>query len=418
MYFFKKYFLKTRGRMTKSLFNSNGMSTTEVLVAAGLMAVVSLGVVTMMQNSAIEQKRQTLFNTLKELQARIQFVVRDQGAWSNTINDNTLNPFLTCLANSAGCNLSGASAPTLTSPKKIILKDAANNTLFNLLDWAGSGSSGFTEGGASCNNFSGAASGGNDDCPISYRLVYGLSCTTGTTCNNPQFKVTARLFYNPSRNGYLYRFKSAIPMGSTTTTDDMATANVDGKYDVAIRRTAASVNRFFKLVMTVSGNGPGCLTAGAGICSTAGLTVHPLTWKVSAIEDTFSMLTAPTSATGATQYFQVKETGYYGCTASVTAFATMGFEAELYNQTANKSIAVAATVAGKWSQSSAMIDAKFDINDVTNSFIIRQKCDTNDPDGTGNASKCTLGMNNASNYSGGGDTVVVSLTCYRFDRNF
>lgn len=403
MYFFKKYFLKTRGLVNRSFLNSKGMSTTEVLVAAGLMAVVSLGVVTMMQNSAIEQKRQNLLNTLKELQARIQNVVRDQAAWEATIKNNTSTA---CLKNLTACSVTADTAPV-----KISLYDAAAKQVFSLLDWSETGSNkpGFTESGASCSTFIAPPAEGTDACPISYRLVVGFQCNSGASCGNPQLKITARLIYNPSKGGYLNRFRSMIASGSSTTTNELADPTVDGKYDVAIRRTGAMLNRFFTLKMTKTSGASGCASAGVGTCNTSALTLHPLSWDSTAVDDMYSLLTAPVLSGAAVQYFQFKETGYYSCTAAVTAYGTMGFRAEIYNQTAGAVVASAATVAAPGAQSTAVIEDKFNVGSVSDRYILRAKCDS------AAENQCSLGMS-LNPYSN--PTTIVSMTCYKFDKNY
>lgn len=387
--------------------NNKGLSITEVLVAAGLAALISLGIATMLQNSAIEQKKMMLLGTLKELKIRIETVVRDQSAWNKTVADITSNSSLACLSTAVGCDSTSASP---TSPVKLILRDAGNNIVFNLLDWAGAGTNGFTEGGAKCSTFSATAGAGNDMCPISYRLVYSLTCPNGGTCKNPQFKVTARLIYNPSSSGYLHRFKPLIQQGSLTTTNEITSTNVDGKFDVAVRRTSASVNPYFKLAMAAgSVGGPaGCAAQGAGTCTTT-MNLHPMNWTSSYVEDTYGLLTQPTNSGAEMQTFKFKETGFYSCNAAVTAFATLGFQAELYDVTAGVVKGSATTIAGLYSQSSAIIEAEFNVVDVTHAYAIRQKCDS------AAVAQCSLGMNTAS-YTG--RTVVVSLTCFRLDKNF
>ena len=68
------------------LKNIKGMSLIEVLVAAGLAAIVSLGIATMMQNSFKEQKKIVLLATVKELKARQENLIRDPNAWSKNLN--------------------------------------------------------------------------------------------------------------------------------------------------------------------------------------------------------------------------------------------------------------------------------------------------------------------------------------------
>ncbi len=398
-----------------------GFSILEVLVATGLMAIISLGLVTMFQNMAIEQKRINLFNTLRELKSRMEFVVRDQNAWVKTIND-TSNPSLSCLINSTICTVQD---PATGSPTKIVLSDAAGNRVFDLLDWTGAGASGFTENGTPCTTFSSAAGAGVDSCPISYRLVYLMFCTNGaTTCSNPQIKVTGRLIFNPHPQGILNRFRNLIAVGnlSQTGTSGADEDTDDAKYDIAIKRTSAQLNRYFKIVMTADGNTPCDSGSGTDRKCNDGPTYlqHPGIWNThpALVDNTYGLVDI-TSADGK---FKFTEIGYYSCTISVTAFATLGFRANIYNESLNKTVSEATAVAGEWTTASAVIDAKFYVQDITHVYYIGQRCDSlpsgRTPSPPINVDNCTLGMNTSPYNPSPNGTTIVSMSCYRMDLTF
>jgi type II secretory pathway pseudopilin PulG len=392
--------------------NNKGLTILEVLVAAGLVAIISLGVATIFENVAIERKKAVLLDTLRELKNRIEADgIRDQSAWLNTINDSIRNPSLTCVSNTTTCTVQD---PATGSPTKIILKSSGGSVLFDMLDWAGTGTNGFTETGAYCTTFSSTADGGNDACPISYRLVHVMFCPgLAATCINPTIKITARLIFNPGPKGMLNRFRGLIAVGNLSnvgTTGADATAD-DGKYDVGITRTTAELNRFFKIAMTVNGGAAGCATGGAGTCNVGVMSQHPRGWTLSQENDPYDLV----NYADGVNLLTFKQTGFYGCTIAVTAFATQGFTAGLYNSSLGTMIAQASTVAGFWSQSTAVIETKFNVTSTTQSYRIYQMCDAL-PGGTPNANNCTLGMNSTA-YSSPG-TQVVTMSCYRFDRNF
>lgn len=394
--------------------NAKGMTIVEVLVAAGLVSIVSLGIATMMQNMFIEQKRIALFATLNELKTRITSNITDPNSWAKTM---AANADMSCLTGNTTCTAIYTPSGT---PKKIILKDGAGNTAFDLLDWASTGSNGFTESGGSCSTFSATTGAGSDACPISYRLVFNMWCAgAAATCTNPQLKITGRLIYNPSTTGVLNRFRKLIAVGNLNSTAE-ATPSNDAKYDIHVLRTAVQVNRTFKLVMqkaasatTNDGNANHCVSDGVGTCSTAALTLHPLSWKL--IDDTAGILATPTSAaTNQNISFNSNFAGPYSCTISVPAFATQGFTAEFYNSTDNVSIAKATTTAGLWAQSLAVIETKFVAASGKN-YQLRVQCQAIPPVG-GNGydpRNCSLGMHTQPYDSGPAD--IVTMNCFKID---
>jgi hypothetical protein len=401
--------------------NNKGISVVEVLVAAGLAAIVSLGIATMMQNSFIEQKKITLFNTLKELKLKIEFTIRDQNSWARTISDTThnTNAMFDAFRATTDVTVSGA---TYTDPLKIVLYDGAGNLAFgpnsdDFLTWADAGTAGFTETGSRCDTFSMA---GNDACPISYRIVFAADCGGPAFCLNPQLKVVARLVFRPSPNGVLNRFTALIGSGSMTS---IADGTVEGKYDVSIRRTATQVNRSFKIAarkvggaaaIAYIGFSSNCASNGAGEC-TPTITQHPATVGGWYFPDGANTLVTLNNSTGT---FTINEIGTYQCNVSMSAFASGGLSGFLYRSGAP--LASGNTVAGKWSGSTMSFDTRFVHPTVTQTFDIRQQCIsgpptvTTDPGADANIELCTLGMDNRGYYGLPGTDVVV-VTCSKIE---
>lgn len=409
----------------KKIMNNKGMTIIEVLVAAGLAAVVGLGITTMMQNMFIEQKKTVLFATLKDLKYRIENTVRDPSAWSNSINAagyNTSSRFADLRALPAGSvDITGV---TYSTPEKVVLFDGSNALSMNLLGPAATAGNGFTETGAVCTTFSAVASSGVDACPISYRILIGFACPgAATACGNPQMRILGRLLYNPATGGLLNRFRSMInPIASIDITN--LNSNSIGKYDAIVERTLTMGNRAFTIasqfIAPLGNASVGCSpTNGGGQCTVGGtFDYHPRAsingWTL--LLDNPSLVDVSLSPV---RNFRLKEAGGYACTITGAAFATGGLELQLYNETTGAVIASAATVAGRWAESSLTIDTKFNQTTTDNDYVIKQRCDDNlalFPTDLG-VTYCTLGVIPSAGYAAGIRTNILTVNCYKFDKN-
>jgi hypothetical protein len=399
--------------------NNHGMGMVEVLVAGAMAAIVSLGVATMMQNSMKESRRMVILDTLKNKKILFDNMLRDPNIWTATLNTNPGVPFTTLKTTNTA-----TAAILLSNPQKFILYNADNTIAYNLLgpsDVTGP-YNGFTEKGGTCSNFYATAGGGNDACPFSYRLLVGVECVNGSPCMNPSLKLVARLVYNPAPNGTLSSFTNFImPVATTSIADNV----VDSKYDSVIKRTSTSVNRSFRMVSAFTPTGSGCAVAGAGgagSCSTASLTIHPLTLQSGTAngqwDDTAhggfdpNDLVTPGAAT--TGKFKFTETGYYSCSITLPAFATNGFKASLRNETTGTDVATASVTAGLYSQAIVTIDAKFNVTDASQDYAVREMCEADGTAATPSYQYCTLGIP-MTTYSG--YAVIISVNCYKIDRS-
>jgi type II secretory pathway component PulJ len=389
--------------MMKFLKNSKGLSVIEVLVAAGIGTVVSLGIATMIQNTMVEQKKTQLYATLGELKKRMTTMLQDPNSWRETLNgaSNSGAVYVSMRSNSA------VSEIAYTSPVEIVIYDAAGNSAYDLFGTISSGTysgSGFTLSGATCSTFSNA---GSDDCPISYKLLLAADCATGTSCTNPQLKIVARLMFNPSPTGPFQKFKGMLNIRDPLNND--ITDGTEGKYDVVVKRTATQINRYFRLATRVTGGSAGnCSTAGAGTCSTVASpgALHPHTATWTEVDDPYNLVSTSSYS------IVFANSGTYSCTFTVPAFATGGFRATLCRATGTtctNEIASAITTAGQWAMANAVINVKFNAVS-TDQYRIFQRCDAL-PGGFPNADACTLGMN-TSPY---GTSDIVTANCFIVD---
>lgn len=396
-------------RILKSFLNKKGVTLVEVMVSAAMTAIVSLGVATMMQNSFKEQRRIVLLDTLKNQKTKFESMIRDQAIWNATLNNATHN------TETIFNQLRAASPVTevsYTTPVEYRLVYTDNTLAYNLLgpdDNTGT-HPGFTEKGQTCSTFSPAT--GNDDCPISYRLMIGADCTTGTTCVNPQLKLVARLVFNPSSSGTLNSYRSFVAAVAGKDIRDNVT---DSKYDAVVKRTATSVNRSFRIISRFTISSGGCAAAGGGTCTNLSFSTHPRSTANGWYEDydPHNLVTATEGVGNAS--FSFNEMGYYGCVISAPAFATDLFTLGLVNFTTNPTgsapVGSAQVNAGKWSQATAVVDVKFSVNQTSNEFRVFQRCGDNLA-AFPSAQNCTLGVY-TDYYS---TPTVISMSCYKIDR--
>lgn len=398
-------------KLLKMSLNNKGISLIEILVAAGLASIISLGIATMMQNMFESRKRAMLMNSMRDIKNRIESNIRDNSSWTQIMTNNA---GLACMRNNTLCTAIYTDPPNGRNgvPAKIVLYDTAGNITYDLLTWGDVGTNGFTEIGGPCNTFSAAAGAGTETCPFSYRLVYNIWCPAfAATCTNPQLKITGRLIYNPAPNGLLNKFRGTINTGSLTITADGAA--IDGRYDPVVKRTSVDTNITFRLVtvkgadaLATPGSINNCGTSGVGTCSVGGLAIHPMAWVE--VSDTQNLVTVA----GGTVTFNANQGGPVQCTISVPAFATMGFTAELFNSTTNTTIATATTVAGEWSMSTAVIDAKF-VAVPGQAYIVRQQCQRVPVAPAAAAVNCTLGFHTEPY---GGNQDIMTMNCVRLDK--
>ncbi|MCC2677706.1 MAG: hypothetical protein K0R29_282 [Pseudobdellovibrio sp.] len=408
--------------------NKKGMGMVEVMVAAAMAAMVSLGVATMMQNSMKESRRVSLLDALKNKKILFDNMMRDPDVWNATLNNNVGVPFtqLKTTTNST-------SEIPYTNPVEFQMYNSDGSLAYDLLGPSDMTGNGFTEKGGTCSTFNANPGSGTDNCPFSYRLLVGVDCPVSgaLACTNPNLKLVARLVYNASPTGAMSAFANFIaPVSGFSIADGI----VDNKYDSVIKRTSTSINRSFRLVSGFSPTIGGCANmsqGGGGQCTSqaAGVspsgTYHPRTnqaganvtnglWSEGSAQggmDPYNLVSVGAVGTG---QFSFGETGYYGCTISVPAFATKSFTAIFRNITRNSDVAQQTITAGKFSQAVAVIDTKFNVTSTGDAYAVWQKCEE-----TGASPDvypfCTLGIPSTT-YDGSFQSLI-TVTCYKLDKS-
>lgn len=402
--------------------NKNGMGMVEVMVAAAMAAMVSLGVATMMQNSMKESRRVQMLDTLKNKKILFENMLRDPDIWSATLNGNAsagTAPF-----NTLASGTTATAEIAYTSPAEFKLYNSDGSLAHDLLGQSDMTGNGFSERGTACSTFNGNTNAGNDNCPISYRLLVAADCLTGASCTNPSLKLVARLVYNPASTGTLAAFTSFLnPVSGFSIADTV----VDGKYDAVVKRTSTAVNRSFRLVSGFTPTTGGCATGltdgGAGRCHDTTATVHERTTQLASADghwddtgavggsyDTYNLVSPQAGTTG---YFRFNEQGYYSCAISVPAFATGSFTAYL-TKMPNTDVAQSTITAPQYAQAVANIDAKFNVTSTSDDYAIREQCEVSGTAGT-NYEFCTLGIPTTVY---GGFFSVVTVNCSKIDKSF
>lgn len=385
----------------------------QVIIGAGIASLVSLGVMQMLENSKIHQRRITTLATLTELKKSIENGIRDQIIWSQSINyaGNSDTIF---------ANLRGNLAVTEVgygSPRKFIMVDASGIELMNLVDPSATTGTfnGFTEKGGPCTTFNIASGQGVDACPISYKIMIAADCPgAATSCTEPQLKIVGRLFYNPSTksSSVLNRFRNLIAQTVSGTYNSNINNNiVDGKYDAVVKRTPSSIGRSFKISTYFN------FTAGANTCALKGVatctttpTVHPSTVSSGWTEDYDPHNLVTAQGAGLNGRFNFNETGYYGCSVTLPVFATSGASIWLRNVTTGVSVGVTTTVAPPYSESLGRIDTSFYLASTTNNFEVWQRCDS------AAMAQCSLGF--VKEPYTVAPMSVVSVICSKLDQAF
>lgn len=348
--------------------NQKGFTIIQVLVGAFIAAIVALGVAQMMVNSRITTRRINLLNLLREQKLRIEYLLRDQTAFDQTLN-GTLNsaPIFTALKTSAlATELSYTNQAT-----KIVIYDSAGVPVYDMLPPIAvsmpATANGITEKGNPCTSFNPNPGAGNDNCPISYRITMGADCLgPATTCFDPQLKIVARLIYNPSTSQYstLNQFRNLIP-ASGTNTDSIADTQIDNRYDAVVKRTASSISRGFKLTAYYDSTG-----GGAGAC-TGAFAVHPRAaagnWTVD--YDPHNLVSASLGT------FNFKETGYYNCSLWEVAYGVNGFTYRIYNVTTASAKGTGNGIALPNAEVIGRLDTSFLVSPTTDVYRADVKCD-------------------------------------------
>jgi prepilin-type N-terminal cleavage/methylation domain-containing protein len=375
-----------------SVFHSNrGFGLIEVMIAAALLLIISVGMTTLMTNMQKEQRRQNLLQVLVSNKNRFENAMKNDSSWSQTFSDATNNANMACLRNKVTCDGTHVSATTNmvdatisdtfvnSAGRDIVVRDGGNPSNIFYDGRQSSNTAGFTDTGAACTGFSYNMATGNDSCPIGYIVNWrALSATT-----NPQIVVVAKLVYNPSATSPFKTFINA----------DASSAL--GKYDVNLLRTATATSKSFSVnvVHTLTGTGT-CGGDGYGACTSAygaygGGDLVDATGVYTEASDQFDLVTIPAGVA----YFTINKVGSYKCTIRTYAFGVNGAEMQLINSTTNAVLAGPAqgfASLATSAYSTLVLDSVIDITAINTNVTIVQKCQTPPP--IGPTWGCALGF--------------------------
>jgi prepilin-type N-terminal cleavage/methylation domain-containing protein len=211
--------------------NNKGMSLIELMVAIGLMSIVSLGVGTMMTNMG---KNASMLSSKDELLSKkryFQKMLSENMTWANTINA-AVNVNAQCLRDRVACSAAYVANAYNNTQDRLVLYDNGPSPGRVLYDSTAASSSGFTLKGIPCTGFS-ATGGGNDACPLGYVFTWFLSAPSATSNKGVTMTIVGKMVFNPSNNNPMKKLINAN-----------FSSNAIGNYDVAASKNIASVLDF------------------------------------------------------------------------------------------------------------------------------------------------------------------------------
>jgi type II secretory pathway pseudopilin PulG len=249
--------------MKKSQSNS-GFGIIEILVAFGLVGILTAVMTTLFSNIQKQQRQTNMVTSINTLRETILKTITDGRAWEATINDAANRAASTdCLVNRTACThtVAGAApnpptnafynaAPFNPLPILRIVPAPADPLINNVA------TSGFRLNGDRCNDFIAPPAAGNDACPFQWRLRTQYVCpAAAANCVDPTIIVIAMLIYNPN------------PASGLAVTIN------ESKYMIIVTRGARGENRSERLVYHHQGTGAG---TGGGACNPNNWTNIPL----------------------------------------------------------------------------------------------------------------------------------------------
>lgn len=402
-----------------------GFGIIEVMVAAGLLLIIAIGISALITNMQKEQRRQQLLATFSSFQNQIQNLIKNENSWKNTI-DLPANASMECLRQGKRCDgsvvpgnyVNGADDTEFVNnpASEIALVDGAGNVFYD--GKTAANIAGFTEAGSKCTGFTYNAPG-NDRCPIGYIINWRAKSADVT----PQLVVSARLIYNPSDANPFKKFVNALPLASMTAPYKYQ------KYDTKMLRTAKAITKSFTVTVPVTRSGANCTNAGYGNCGVGtpyvytGYSDDPADFGY----DPFDLVS--TTATDIT----FKQKGTYKCTANSNAFAVDSVKLDVMVYPANPTNPVLSQMssASSYGYGYANINAEgiIEVNSDTGITMRLQQTCQSAPSASGagagtpfqpaDINQCTLGFASQSSYTAPnpltGKFIKASITCSKIE---
>lgn len=346
--------------MGKFIKNQKGLGLVEVMVVVGLIAIVAVGVTSLLEGLFSQMNQASTRATLEAMKSMFRESVTNNQSWPATYK-HADNPNLNCLDTFTACNvgeynlrLFQAMAGGITIPV------FAGYDNFNPL--VANTGRGFTVKGDVCNGFDPVL--GNDQCPIAVTMRVQITCAnSAATCTRPGIVATMQPWWSPLRTSNMYKFTPNIPRPES---------GPPAQPFVSVARGAGVMNDPLVYVEeqtrpSIYGALPGSTL---GTCTPAeGPKLRRMTTEISDPGNHGDV----NATNAAVPVGNVRlQPGHYVCTAIVPAFGVGAFAARLWWP---------GVVVVPWSnglaptgiQSSATITADFELGSVTD-IRVQIKC--------------------------------------------
>lgn len=178
--------------------NNKAFSIMEVLVATGLISILTLAVSTLVTDLLKQQSNATLVSNVNTTKQQLASMIQDDRAWLNTIADATVNTDATTNLNCLRA-VSGSSCPTSGGPYPFVPIGANGQLLFGSYNPIANQTQGFDKNGALCTGYN--ATTGNNNCQYRYTFFWTPMCPASGACLAPQAKVDIVFAHSPA-SGY------------------------------------------------------------------------------------------------------------------------------------------------------------------------------------------------------------------------
>lgn len=364
--------------------NISGFALIEVMVAFGLIAILTAIITSLFGDIMKQQKQANVSSTIESMRSNIQKLALDGTAWRMTVAASggavagSPNDSLDCVQDNAACAVTaGVSAnvmlPNLTTEfldavPSLALPQLMDATGVAYIDTSGAATAGYTDRGSPCNTFDSV--NGNDACPIRWSLRIAYECQApAVNCLNPTVRFIALLYYRP--------------VGNSTST---AIVN-ESKYRLDLRRGAKGDARnevFYAEYRGAAGGAVGnfSVPTNGGPCAAGGTAIP---YNNTILNESANV------TTGGAAVMQFLP-GTYSCTASSSCFACGAVRLELRNVTDGAALGTSVSqLSAPWSQTQVSFSqVNFTINGTKNISVV-QYCQT-DPNGDATLTNLNLGV--------------------------
>ncbi len=180
--------------------SNRGASLIQVMIASAVAGIVSLLIVSVMQNLLKMNKQINVKTNAIMIKQSIVSILQNSESWEHTLDANTVK--MGCIKNGVSC-AAYADLDEVDPDKRegelFVLKDSHNNTV-----------RGFTSNGVPCTGFVDPTAGadgplpGVDSCPFGVVLKFLADCPDASNCIKPLVKISGYIYYNSRKQKFPY----------------------------------------------------------------------------------------------------------------------------------------------------------------------------------------------------------------------